>query len=156
MIRSVSGAFLVALTLAALAASCGSPTSPTITTTTTTTTSTTSTTSYTLATETYDGTLTTGGSNTYIFHATPGVINVTMASMNPSTLLPPIGLGLGTYDGTTCTLVVQTSATTPGTVLTATASIEYDFCVKVWDVNGFAAGYVQTYEITASHYKVAS
>jgi hypothetical protein len=155
MIRSVSRTCLVALTLVALVAGCGTPTSPTITTTTTTTTTSTSTTTYTTATETYNGSLSSGGSNIYNFDATPGLITVTMVSMTPSTLLPAIGLGLGIWDGTNCTIVVQNVASQPGTVVTGTASIASHFCVRVWDVNGFGSGYVQNYQVTALHYKVA-
>ena len=160
MIRSVCRAFLLALILAPLVAGCGSPASPTVTTTTTTTTTSTSTTAYTTATETYDGSLITGGSNVYTFQATPGLITVTMVTLTPSNLLPAIGLGLGTWDGTTCNLVVSTTAAIVGTQLFATASIASTppaaFCVRVWDVNGFAAGYVQQYEVTALHYKLSS
>jgi hypothetical protein len=155
MIR-LSRAFLVALSLAVFAASCGSPTAPTITTTTTTTT-TTSTTSYTTVTETYTGTLVAGATDTYHFHATPGAMTATMTSL-PSNLLPAIGFGLGTWDNTTstCSLVVATAAAQQGTVLVGTASIESDFCVRVWDVNGFAAGYTQPYTVTVNHYAVAT
>jgi hypothetical protein len=154
MIRSVSRALLLVLPMAALVLGCGTPTTPTSTTTTTTT-STTSTTSFVSATETYTGSLTTGGSNVYTFHATPGVITLTLVSLDPSTLLPPIGLGLGTWDGVSCTLVLQTTAANVGTVITGTASVEADFCVRIWDPSGFAAGYVQNYQMTAVHYKAS-
>lgn len=152
-------AFLVASGLAVLAASCGSPTSPTITTTTTTTT--TSTTSYVQVTDTYDGSLAANGRNTIPptgFAATPGTITVTVTALQPSTLLPALGLGLGTWDGTTCNIVVVPALGTVvqvGTSITGTASIASNFCVQIWDVNGFAPGYVQNYTITVQHYKVS-
>jgi hypothetical protein len=163
MIRSVSRALLLVLPMAAIVAGCGTPTTPSSNTTTTTTT-TTSTTTYVSATETYDGSLTTGGSNVYTFHATPGVITVTLASLvdaatqQPPSLVPPLGLGLGTWDATTsvCTLVLQTTAANAGTVITGTASIESDFCVRIWDPAGFASGYTLNYQITAVHFKAAS
>jgi hypothetical protein len=153
MTRSVSRALLLVLPMAAMVAGCGTPTAPS--TTTTTTTSTTSTTTYVSATETYTGALTTGGSDLYHFHATPGLIVLTMVTLDPSTLLPPIGLGLGTWDGVSCTLVLQTTAANAGTVITGTASVEADFCVRIWDPSGFAAGYVQNYSMTAVHYKAS-
>jgi hypothetical protein len=154
MIRSVSRALLLVLPMAAMVLGCGSPTSPS-TTTTTTTTTTTSTTTFVSKTETYNGALTTGGSDVYHFHATPGVITLTLVSL-PSTLLPPIGLGLGTWDGVSCTLVLQTTAANEGTVITGTASIESDFCVRIWDPAGFAAGYVQNYQMTAVHFQAST
>lgn len=155
MIRSASRAFLLALPLAVLVAGCGSPTSPTVTTTTTTTTSTTTTTTTTTATVTYTGTLVANAKDTYVFAATPGSITVTMTALDPNTVLPAIGMGLGTWNGTACTLVVSTTAAQVNTQLVGTASLTSNFCVQVWDVNGFAPGYVQNYTVTATHYKVA-
>jgi hypothetical protein len=157
MIRTASRACLLALPLAVLVAGCGSPASPTVTTTTTTTTTSTSTTTYVAFTETYTGALHSGQTDTNHFYATPGVITVTMTVMDPNTLIPPIGLGLGIWDATagTCNLVVATTAAAPGSVVTGTASIAHDFCVQVWDVNGFGSTYVQNYTVTAVHFKVA-
>ena len=163
MIRSVSRALLLVLPMAAMVAGCGTPTTPSSNTTTTTTT-TTSTTTYVSATETYNGSLTTGGSNVEHFAATPGVITVTLVSLvdaatsQPPSLVPPLGLGLGTWDDTTstCTLVLQTTAANAGTVITGTASVASNFCVRIWDPAGFASGYTLNYQITAVHFKAAS
>ena len=165
MIRSASRAFLLALPLAVLVAGCGSPTSPTVTTTTTTTTTSTTTT-ITSALDTYSGTIVAGGRNTLPpppatgFDATPGVITVTMTALDPNVILPAIGMGLGTFDvpSSTCSLVVSTTAVQVGTAIVATASIASSattkFCVQVWDVNGFASGYVQNFTLTVAHQKL--
>ncbi len=154
MIRSVSRALLVALPVAALlAAGCGSPTAPSTTTTTTTTTSTATST---LTTVPINGSLTTGGSSPdtapYVFHAMPGLVTLTLVSLDPSTLYPPLGMALGTWDGVSCTRVLQTTAATPGTVFTATASVEGNFCVKMWDPTGFAPGYTLNYVLSLTYY----
>ena len=162
MIRSVSRAVLLVLPMAAMVAGCGTPTTPTSTTTTTTTSTTTTT--YVSATESYDGSLTTGGFRVEHFAATPGTITVTLVSLldaatsQPPSLVPPLGLGLGTWDDTTstCTLVLQTTAANAGTVITGTASVASNFCVKIWDPAGFASGYTLNYQITAVHFKAAS
>ena len=162
MIRSVCRACLLALILAPLVAGCGSPASPTVTTTTTTTTTSTSVT-ITSALVTYDGSLATGGRNTHPpggFDAQPGLITVTMTKLDPKVILPAIGMGLGTFDvaSSTCNLVVSATSVQEGTFITGTASVASSattkFCVQVWDVNGFAAGYVQTYELTVAYTKL--
>lgn len=164
MIRSVSRALLLALTLAALVAGCGTPTSPTQTTTTTTVTTSTTTTSYVTKTETETGAVGAGGRVTVPtggFDATPGVITVTMTALDPSTLLPAIGMGIGTFDvaSSTCTIVVQKTAVVVNTQVVATASIPttaaLKFCVQVWDVNGFGTGYVQNFTLTIAHQALA-
>jgi hypothetical protein len=94
--------------------------------------------------------------DTYVFAATPGSITVTMAALAPTTLLPAIGMGLGIWDGTTCTLVSSTTAAQVSTQVVGTASLASNFCVQVWDVSGFAPGYVQNYQVTVLHYKLAS
>ncbi len=94
------------------------------------------------------------------FDATPGVITVTMTALDPNVILPAIGMGLGTFDvpSSTCSLVVSTTAVQVGTAIVATASIASSattkFCVQVWDVNGFASGYVQNFTLTVAHQKL--
>ncbi len=149
MNRLVFRALLLAFALAAFVVGCGTPTSPTVSTTTTTTTTTTTSTTTTTATLPFSGSLTTGGN--FIsppFLAEPGVVTVSMGDMGTNPLLPPVGLGLGTWDGTNCNLVVSTTAATPTTVLTGTVSIPYLLCVRIWDPAGFTPGYVQPYSVS--------
>jgi hypothetical protein len=133
-----------------------------VTTTTTTTTTTTSTT-VTTGLDPYSGSIVAGGRNTIPaagFDAQPGVITVTMTVLDPNVVLPAIGMGLGIFDvaSATCNLVVGTTAAQVGTIVTGTASIASSattkFCVQVWDVNGFAAGYVQGFTLTVSYQKL--
>jgi hypothetical protein len=102
-------------------------------------------------TETFNGSLVSGGTNLHIFHAMPGVVNLTLVSLNPSALYPPVGLGLGMWDGITCTLVLSTTAAAPATAMTGTASIETDLCVKVWDPGPFATDLTLGYQVTVVH-----
>jgi ABC-type transport system substrate-binding protein len=156
MIRSVSRALLFVLPLAVFVGACGSPTTPTTTTTATTTTTTTTTPTTVSTTETYNGVLVSGASNLHTFHTMPGVVTVTLVSLDPSTLYPPVGLGLGMWDGTTCALVLQSTLAEPATALVGTASVETDLCVKVWDPTPFASDYILKYQVTAVHYVKSS
>jgi hypothetical protein len=153
MIRTASRLCLMAALAAfvAFAASCGTPTAPT-TVTTTTTTTTTATTTTGLTTDTFNGQLSSGGVNYHVFHTLPGGLTVTLVSLDPSTLYPPIGVGFGMWDGTTCTLVLSNSSTAPGQVQIGTAALETDVCIKVWDPTPFDSSLVVGYQITASHY----
>jgi hypothetical protein len=160
MIRSASRAFFLALPLAVLVAGCGSPTAPTVTTTTTTTTTATTVTD---AIDPYTGSIVAGGRNTIPatgFDSQPGLITVKMTGLDPNVIVPAIGMGLGTFDvaSSTCTLVALTTATVVNTVVIGTASVASSattkFCVQVWDVNGFAPGYVQGFTLTVEHQKL--
>lgn len=152
MIRPALRPLVFVLPLAALMSACGSPTTPTTTTGTTTTTTTTTVS----ATETFNGSLVSGDTKVHTFHTMPGVVTLTLVSLDPSTLYPPVGLGLGMWDGITCTLVVASTTAAPATVLTGTASVETDLCVKVWDPGPFATDFTLGYQVTAVHRAKAS
>jgi hypothetical protein len=149
MMRSALCPFACVLGVAVLLAACGSPAAPTTTATTPTTPTTTPTTVS--VTETFNGSLASAGTNLQPFHTMPGAVTLTLVSLDPATLYPPIGLGIGMWDGITCTLVLSTTAAAPGTVLTATASTETDLCVKVWDPGPFDAALKVGYQVTVVH-----
>jgi len=155
MIRPVLRLFAVLSPLAALVAGCGSPATPT-TTTTTTTTSTTSTASTVTTTETYSGSLGSGATNFHVFHTLPGPFVVTLQSIDPSTIYPPLGMGFGMWDGSSCVVVLSTQSAVPTTVLTGTASIETDVCVKMWDPTPWDPSFTLAYTVTALHYAKTS
>jgi hypothetical protein len=155
MIRQLLRALAVVIPLSILAATCGGTvTSPSITTTTTTTT--TSTTSTVSKTDTFSGTLGSGGSNVHVFNTLAGTFGVTMASIDPSAVLPPLGLAFGMWDGTSCTQVLTTQSAVVGTVMVGTASIETDVCIQVWDPTPWASGFTLSYSVTAIHYAKSS
>jgi hypothetical protein len=149
---------LAALVLpAVLVAACGSPASPSSTTTTTTSTTTTTTSTTTVSnTETFTGTLGSGGSNYHIFHTLPGVFTVTLVSVSPDTVLPPLGMGFGMWDGTTCTPVLSTLSAVASTVMTGTASIETDVCIKMYDPTPWDPAFTLSYTLTAVHFAKSS
>ncbi len=139
----------VFVTAAALPACSTSPTSPTPTTTTSTTT--TSTTTAVSVTETFNGTLSGGSSDVYTFHTLPGVVTTTLVSVDPSSFTAPIGLGVGTWDGSSCTVVILSATATAGTVLTGSATTEIDLCVRVFDLGTLAPTFRLNYQVTAVH-----
>jgi hypothetical protein len=150
--RTVLRPLVLVMSLAVLVVACGTPTTPTATTTATTTTTTTATTpSYTSVTETYKGALVAGGANLYTFHTMPGVLTVTLVSLDPATFSSPIGLSVGMWDGTTCTVVIDSTAATAGTPEVGTASVESDVCVKVSDPSVLPADFTLNYVVTAVH-----
>lgn len=151
MIRSALRPLVFVLPLAALMSACGSPTAPTTTASTTTTTTTTTTSTTVSATETFNGSLVSGDTKVHTFHTMPGVVTLTLVSLDPSTLYPPLGLGLGMWDGITCTLVLASTTAAPATVMTGTASVETDLCVKVWDPGPFATDFTLGYQVTVTH-----
>lgn len=145
MIRSVRRLFalLLLLPLAALAGACGdTPTSPSTSTSTTVPTVS--------VTETFSGTLTTGGEKYHVFHTMPGVFTVTLSSIDLATN-PGLGMSFGMWDGKTCSEVLTSPATIILTSLTGTASIETDVCIRMWDPVTWEQGVKLTYSVTAVH-----
>jgi len=97
---------------------------------------TTATTTPTTVTETFAGTLTPNGAQTFSFSVqTAGTALATLATLSPdsSTL---VGLALGTWNGSACQLVIANDAATQGTTLIGTVSGAGTLCVRVYDAKG--------------------
>ena len=70
----------------------------------------------------------------------PGLVKVTLVSLDPAADAPLISIGIGMWDGLSCQLVYQTPlAVAPGSELLGTASIDSQVCIQVWDVASLAA-----------------
>jgi hypothetical protein len=102
-------------------------------------------------TATFDGTLAQGGSAVHPFHTMPGPVQVTLTSLEPADGAPPLGLGVGMWDGVSCQLVVVTLTAVPGVDLLATASVDSQVCVRMWDTGTMSAGAALKYRVTATH-----
>jgi hypothetical protein len=116
--------FLLALTIAACDSSdpVTTPTTPTVVT----------------KTDTFAGTLTSNAAATFPFVvAAAGSVTATLSTVTPSGA-PAIGVGLGTWDGTTsvCKLIVTNDAATQGAVVSATTSGATNLCARVFDAGG--------------------
>jgi hypothetical protein len=151
MIRPVLRVCALLSPLALVVAGCGdAATSPSSTATTTTTTTTTTVTPVSV-TETFNGTLASGGTNFHVFHTLSGVFTVTLKSTDQSSN-PALGMSFGMWDGKTCTDVLMTLSAIPGTVLTGTAAVETDVCIRMWDPTPWDAALTLNYALTVVHF----
>jgi len=146
MSRRAFGVFALVLpVVAALLSACGTPTEPTDVTPPSPTAG------LVPVTEPFNGTLVPGGSNLHTFHTMPGLVKVTLVSVDPATDAPLISMGIGMWDGLSCQLVLETPVGAPGSDLVGTASIDSQVCIKVWDVDRLPAGSTLKYQLTAVH-----
>ena len=136
---------LVLPVVAALVSACGTPTEPTDTSPPSPTAG------LVPVTVTFNGTLVAGGSNLHTFHTMPGLVKVTLVSVDPAAGAPLISMGIGMSDGLSCQLVFETPAGSPGSELLGTASLDSQVCIKVWDGDKLAAGATLKYQVTAVH-----
>ncbi len=120
-------AVLAILAAAAFAAACNNgsatPVSPTPAASTTPQT----------ATETFTGSLAPNGASTFPFASQAGTVTETLTSLgNNSTIA--IGMSLGTWDGTSCTVGVSNDSATVSTALSGTLAAAGNLCARVYDV----------------------
>jgi len=106
---------------------------------TTTTTPTTPTSGFTV-TETFTGTVTTNGATSFFFAVTGGgAVTMTLTSATDSTnsgaTVPTIGISLGTWNGTACSVQNGTfiDNASQGAVVVATATGAGTLCARVYD-----------------------
>ncbi|HTI40130.1 MAG TPA: hypothetical protein VL262_11955 [Vicinamibacterales bacterium] len=120
-----------------LAAGCGSSSNP-ITPTTPTT-------------DTLTGTITKNGAVTDTFAVGgPGVVAATITSLTPLSTVQ-VGFALGTWDGTTCQVVLVNPAGTTGSLLQANASTKGNYCVHLYDTGNVAADTPVSFTVTVLH-----
>jgi len=82
---------------------------------------------------TFDGTLAPNGAQTFPFPANySGTVTATLTSFGPDSTTA-VGLALGTWSGSVCTLVVTNDSITQGGVVTATSSSAGSLCVRISD-----------------------
>jgi len=85
-------------------------------------------------TETFSGNLNQNGAATYPFVAqASGTVTATLTSVGPDSTLV-IGMSLGTWNGTACTIVIANDNATQGSALSGSLSSSGNFCVRVYDV----------------------
>ncbi|MBI3494247.1 MAG: hypothetical protein HY047_21070 [Acidobacteria bacterium] len=138
----------LAVLVSALAIGCGQ--------TTDTTSSTTSTTAPTTAptTENFTGTVAVGGSDVHPFNVllANGQLNIILTAAGPPPTIQ-MGLAVGTYSASTCTIFQNGSVTTAAGAtaqLAGTAVNAGTYCVQVSDVGNQSAPV--TYAVTVIHY----
>jgi hypothetical protein len=100
-------------------------------------------------TETFSGTLTVNGAVTHQFSATArGTVTATLTSVGPdNTVL--IGVSLGTWNGTSCQVIIANDQTAQGAGVLGTVSGVGNLCLRVYDVGKLTAPV--TYSIDVVH-----
>jgi hypothetical protein len=140
-VRQVGLAALIALgSLAAGACddnvSTNAPTTPTLPTAPTTT-------------ETFSGTLTINGAATHVFASTiAGTVTAQVTAVDPSAS-QVFGLSLGTWNGSSCQVVIANDAATLNAIATGQVTAATNLCARVYDVGKLSASLA--YTITAVH-----
>ena len=85
-------------------------------------------------TETFSGTINRNGAATHIFVAqTAGPVTATLTSVAPDSAVA-IGVSLGTWNGSSCHIVLANDNALQGAVVTGSASSIGNLCVRVYDV----------------------
>ena len=108
------------------------------------------TTASTQVTEAFSGTLSVNGAATFNFAAlAAGSVTAGLKSVSPSSDAI-LGLGLGTWNGTACQIVIANDAATTSLIIIGTTSAAGNLCVRVYDVGKLTA--TQTVEITVTHF----
>jgi hypothetical protein len=129
--------FPVALTLLA-AAGCDSGTdltTPTVPGTTTT--------------ETFPGSLTVNGAVTWQFASSSrGSVSATLTSVGPDSAAV-IGFGIGTWNGSSCQILIANDAATQGANVLGTVSGVGNLCLRVYDAGKLTAP--ATYSVDVTH-----
>jgi len=109
----------------------------------------------TVLTETFSGTLLKNAAYTHPFTVTDsGDVSVFLIQSadpaQPDNNAIPIGVSLGTWNGTSCSVVIANDSISPGASLTGRATSAGNLCVRVYDV-GFVPGSAN-YELLIDHY----
>ena len=108
----------------------------------------------TVLTETFSGTLSKNSAFTHPFVVSDaGDVSVFLTesvdASNPNNTIP-IGVSLGTWNGTSCAIVIANDNVAQGSSITGRATAAGNLCVRVYDV-GFVPGSAN-YELLIDHY----
>jgi hypothetical protein len=138
MRRVLTGVLLLLPLVAASAACDDASTTPTTPTTPTTTT------------ETFSGRITVNGAATHNFYSTStGTVTATLTQLVPESTAK-IGLAMGTWNGSTCAIVLANDQAVRTSIVTGTVStVGGSLCVRIYDVGAMSEP--TDYEITVVH-----
>jgi hypothetical protein len=101
-------------------------------------------------TETFTGMLTLNGAVTYPFTVTTsGNVDAQLTTLTPDGT-KPVGLSLGTWNGSICQIVLDNPNSTQGSLVSGAASAAGTFCVRIYDAAGTVVD-PQTYTISVFH-----
>ena len=133
--------FPLAAIAAAVLFSSACSNSPTAATTTTATTTIT-------VTDTFSGTLSRNGASSYAFSVSAaGTVIATLTSVAESTTV--VGLSLGTWNGSSCSIVLSNDQAIQGTTIFGSVTAIGTLCARVYDVG--KVGSPLDYQISVTH-----
>lgn len=96
----------------------------------------------------FTGTLTASGGVTFPFGvASSGPVTATLTTVSNSTLV--VGVSLGTWNGSACTIVVSRDVAVQGDAVAGTSGSFGSLCVRIYDVGNVVDPV--TFEITVIH-----
>jgi hypothetical protein len=99
-------------------------------------------------TDTLTGTISQNSADTKTFSTTTsGVVTATITALAPLATVQ-VGFVLGTWDGTSCQVVLVNPAATTGSQLAANASTKGNYCVHMYDTGNIAADAPVSYTVT--------
>ena len=102
----------------------------------------------TTVTDTFSGTLSRNGASSYAFSVSAaGFVYATLTTVADSTTV--VGLSLGTWTGTSCTVVLSNDQAVQGTTVTGSVTGIGTLCARVYDVGKVASPL--DYQITVVH-----
>ena len=101
-------------------------------------------------TETFSGTLTLNGAAAYSFTVTgSGSMEAQLTTLMPDST-KPVGLALGTWNGSICQTVLAHDNATQGSVVDGSTTTTGSFCVRIYDASGTVVD-PQMYVINVFH-----
>jgi hypothetical protein len=101
-------------------------------------------------TETFSGTVNRNGADTHDFTvARSGLMRATLTTLAPDSTLV-IGMSLGTWNGTTCQIVLANDNATLNAQVTGNAGSAGRFCVRIYDVGNITD--TVDYQVTVVHF----
>ena len=104
----------------------------------------------TTVTDTFSGILTLNGAVTHPFTVTGvGGVSALLTALSPDAV-KPVGLSMGTWNGSICQIVLANDVSIQGSVVVGTTSTVGDFCVRIYDANGTVVQ-PETYAIEVTH-----
>lgn len=84
-------------------------------------------------TESFSGTVNRNGAATHPFTSAPGTLTATLRTLAPDSTIV-VGLSLGTWNGTSCQIVLANDKATQGAVVIGNASTTTNLCARIYDV----------------------
>jgi hypothetical protein len=100
-------------------------------------------------TETFAGTVTLNGATTHVFSVTQrGTVTATLTAVGTDNTAV-IGVSLGTWNGTTCQIILANDQAVVGAGATGTVSGVGNLCLRVYDVGKLTAP--ATYSVDVVH-----